>query len=146
MTSLHSKSAVKRHWLYIFSGLLWSIAGSILIWRSIVWLSDLPSDQVIIISILGTLLAIIFFFTGFIKIARKNTKRLASLPERASIFRFASRRSYFIIAAMITLGIVLRNSSLPKQYLTVLYAAMGGALWMGSILFYKTWFNIVREL
>jgi hypothetical protein len=45
-----------------------------------------------------------------------------------------------MIAAMIGMGISLRNSSLPKELLIVPYTAMGGALILGGVLYLRSFF------
>ena len=46
---------------------------------------------------------------------------------------------------MISLGLFLRHSSLPKQYLAVIYLAVGGALFLSSFYYYKLlWRVLVR--
>jgi len=123
------------------AGLLWTIAGSILVERAYGWLYDLETGQLIVVLSLSSVLGLIFFFSGFIKIARKNINRIKSLPDQASVFAFSSWKGYIIIAIMVTAGIMLRNSSFPKHYLAVLYVAMGGSLLMGSFLFYQNYFS-----
>lgn len=136
-----SKPSVPRMWLYAIAGLIWSVAGFILIERAYGWLDDLETVQLIIVLSLGTGLSLIFYFFGFIKIARKNLNRINTLPESVCIFAFTAWKGYLIIAFMVTAGILLRNSAFPKHYLSVLYVAMGGSLLMGSSLFYMKFFN-----
>jgi len=143
MRKLILKTDVPRHWLFMLSGLLWSIAGSILLWRALGWLADVPINSEIISESLGTILGILFFFSLFKKIARKNRSRIASLPKRVAIYKFTSQRSAIIIAGMIAMGIILRSSAFPKHLLAVLYTAMGTTLWFGSFLFYKSWLNVL---
>ncbi|MBA4313646.1 MAG: hypothetical protein C0417_13560 [Chlorobiaceae bacterium] len=134
------KPSVPRRWLFLIAGSLWSIAGFILIERAYEWLNDFKTEQLLLILLLGAALASLFFFTIFIKIARKNINRLFSLPESVCIFAFTAWKGYFLIAFMVTAGIIVRNSSFPKHYLAVIYVAMGGALLMGSFMFHKNYF------
>jgi hypothetical protein len=135
-----NKPSVPRRWLFLIAGSLWSIAGLILIERAYEWLNDFETEQLLLILLLGAALASLFFFTIFIKVARKNINRLFSLPESVCIFAFTAWKGYFLIAFMVTAGIIVRNSSFPKHYLAVLYVAMGGALLMGSFMFHKNFF------
>jgi hypothetical protein len=48
-----------------------------------------------------------------------------------------------IIAVMISLGLFLRHSSLPKQYLAVIYLAVGGALFLSSFYYYKLLWRVL---
>jgi hypothetical protein len=51
-------------------------------------------------------------------------------------------RGYVMIALMITIGLTLRNSTIPKYYLTLPYDVMGGVLLIGSIRFYRQFFVV----
>jgi len=143
MTNFIPKPAVQRKWLYGLAGLLWTIAGTILIERAYGWLTDLTTGELLIVLSLGIIFTLIFYFFGFIKIARKNIIRLNSLPDSVCVFAFTAWKGYFIIAFMITSGILLRHSSFPKHFLAVLYVAMGGSLLLGSILFYL---NFIKQI
>ncbi|MEX2090287.1 MAG: hypothetical protein WEB62_10970, partial [Bacteroidota bacterium] len=48
---------------------------------------------------------------------------------------FLAPRGYVMIALMISLGFLLRQSSIPKPYLSPFYIAMGCALILGSFRF-----------
>ena len=139
--TLLQKPSVSRKWLYAIAGFLWNVAGFILIERAYEWLEDLSSEQLLVVLSLGIMLALIFYFAGFIKIARKNINRIASLPESVCIFAFTAWKGYLIIAVMVTAGILLRHSSFTKHYLAVFYVAMGGSLLLGSSLFYTKFFK-----
>jgi len=45
-------------------------------------------------------------------------------------------KSYAIVAVMITGGVLLRHSAIPKPYLAIVYAAMGGGLFLSSFVYY----------
>jgi hypothetical protein len=46
---------------------------------------------------------------------------------------------------MITLGIILRNSAIPKQYLAVIYTTIGGAIFLSSFHYYGLLWKMVRQ-
>ena len=133
------KPAVVRSKLFILAGVLWSVAGVILFQFSIRWLLAIEVQQEIILALAGLLLAAVFYRWGFRSIVKKNIARLHTLPERPCVFAFASVRSYLLIAVMMTMGIMLRNSSIPKYDLAVPYEAMGGALFLGSLQYFLSW-------
>jgi len=87
-------------------------------------------------------IAVGFFLYSFAlsKVAQKNIDRIGDLPHRTHVWNFIPMRSYLLIAAMIASGIVLRDSSLPKELLIIPYAAMGGALILGSVLYIRSFF------
>jgi hypothetical protein len=75
----------------------------------------------------------------------KNIKRILSLNDKASVFAFQAWTGYLIIAVMMTTGMLLRNSSIPKPYLAVVYLAIGSALLLASMNYYKHFFNIGKS-
>ena len=139
------KPAISKQYLLVISGIIWSIAGIILIERAYIWLSDFKAERLIIVALSGILLGLVFYFAGFIKLARKNIKRIISLPDQVCIFAFTAWKGYLIIAIMVTCGIILRQSSISKHYLAVFYVAMGIALIMGSILFHINYFKNISK-
>jgi hypothetical protein len=56
---------------------------------------------------------------GFRKLARKNLARIQQLNDRACLFSFLAWKSYAIVAVMITGGVLLRHSAIPKPYLAI---------------------------
>jgi len=49
------------------------------------------------------------------------------------VFSFMPWKSYLIITIMMATGFLLRNSPVPKLYLSVIYAGIGGALILSSL-------------
>lgn len=96
------------------------------------WLAPFSWSTEAAFETISLLLALVGYFYGFSKIVRKNVDRIHALPERVCAFAFTPWRGYIMVASMVTLGIVLRNSSIPKVYLSVPYTAMGGMLLIGS--------------
>jgi hypothetical protein len=70
---------------------------------------------------------------GFLKIADKNLNRLLPLTEKKCLFSFMTWRSYLIVLVMVSMGIALRHSSIPKPYLSILYNGIGLALFLSGI-------------
>jgi hypothetical protein len=80
---------------------------------------------------------------GFLKIADKNLKRLLPLTEKKCVFAFMTWRSYFIVVIMVSMGIGLRHSSIPKQYLSILYNGIGLALFLSGIRYFRFFFRLL---
>ncbi len=74
---------------------------------------------------------------GFLKIVDKNLGRISKMEGKRCAFSFMTWRSYFTIAIMVTMGILLRHSAIPKQYLSVLYIGIGMALILSSIRYFR---------
>jgi hypothetical protein len=129
--------AVPRHFLFALAGGLWTIAGTILCVRAEVWLEVFPLRTEIELEALGAMLAVAGYLFLFAHIVQKNIDRITRLPERVCLFAFTAWRGYLLIALMIVLGLVLRSTPVPKDYLSVPYTVMGIILIIGSIRFYR---------
>jgi hypothetical protein len=129
--------AVPRHYLLAVSGSLWTLAGALLCIRATIWLNAFSLPAEIILQALCIGIAVAVYSLMFVKVVQKNIQRIGRLPERACFFAFTSWQGYFMIALMMTIGITLRNSSLPKYYLSIPYDAMGVVLLIGSVRFFR---------
>lgn len=76
--------------------------------------------------------------------AKKNIRRLRRLPDRGCFFAFQAWQSYLIILFMVGLGGTLRNSPIPKNILSVIYTAIGGALFLGSFYYHRHLLRLMR--
>lgn len=126
------KPAVSRRWLMVIAGLVWSLVGIGLGRLAFRWLVPLNLARAAPFGVTGLASAWIAYRYAFSRIAQKNIDRLARAPDTACIFAFQAWKSYFIIVFMVSLGILLRHSPIPKPYLAAMYIAIGGALLLGG--------------
>jgi hypothetical protein len=127
------KPAVHKAVLLLLAGGLWLGVGSMLLFLAISWLRDTALMNRVALGSSGVVFALLIHHFGFLKIADKNLERILPATEKKCIFSFMPWKSYLIIPSMITLGIILRHSSMPKQYLAVLYIGIGLALVLSSV-------------
>ena len=125
-----------RPWLLALAGLMWTAVGVMLGRYAFVWLAHPPSWPHAGLGLAGVAAALPIYRLGFRKLARQNVARIRRLADRACLFSFLAWKSYAIVAVMISGGVLLRNSALPKPYLAILYAAMGGGLFLSSFVYY----------
>ena len=144
MTLSHFKPTVPKCWLFAASGVMWSAVGFMMCATGVGWLADSGTAWGIGLELGGLFLAIIAVRCGFGSVAQKNIRRLRRLPNRGCFFAFQAWKSYLIIMVMIALGIVLRHSSIPKQFLAVAYTGIGGALILGSFYYYQHLVRLIR--
>jgi hypothetical protein len=133
------KPAVSRKSLLLLAGLLWIGTGVMLDHRSYVWLQLEKMPSALLAGSAGFLLALLIHHLGFLRLVDKNLGRILPMEGRRCLFAFMPLRSYFMIALMITLGLLLRHSPLPKLYLSVVYSAIGTALILSSLRYLRYW-------
>jgi len=144
MTLSHLKPTVPKCWLFATSGVMWSAVGIMMCFTAIGWLADSGMGWGMAFALAGLILAMLSVRWGFGGIAQKNIRRLRRLPDRGCFFAFQAWKSYLVIMAMIALGVVLRHSSVPKHFLAVAYMAIGGALIVGSLYYYRHLSRLIR--
>jgi len=130
--------ALPKIWLIIIAGLAWSSIGLFLNLTAFAWLPPLSDTQTPILIGLGLLLALAIGIFGFSMLAKKNIHRIQRLPDKACIFAFQDWTSYPLVAVMITMGIFLRHSTIPKILLAPMYIAIGGGMIIASLQYYRT--------
>jgi hypothetical protein len=137
--------AVPRNWLLVLAGLLWTSVGFYLCFLAYGWLNAIHDRSATLYGASGILVAFAWSRLMFGKTATKSVNRISLLPERTCLFAFTAWRGYAMITVMIATGILLRNSALPRQYLAALYIAMGGALFLSSFVFYRSYWSEIRR-
>ena len=139
------KPAVPKSWLMATAGLMWTGVGVVLCRLAWVWLMAVERPEAELLGAAGIVGAVVVHFFGFSKIARRNIERLEQLSKKACFFAFQAWRSYLLIGFMIALGIILRHSGFPKPYLAVIYATIGGALFLSSFHYYRGLYRMLRN-
>jgi hypothetical protein len=131
------KPAVKKPFLLLLSGTMWFAVGIMLNLYAYHWLIAFRSNNPYIFASIGFVVALVIHHFGFLKLADKNLGRISYMKDNPCVFSFMSWKSYIIVIVMISMGITLRHSSIPKQYLSVLYIGIGLALVLSSIRYFR---------
>jgi len=145
MTLKSLKPAVSKTWLIVLAGLMWSVVGLMLCRLAYHWLVIIHWKWIVPQELLGVILALTAYKFCFSRIARKNIARLSLITEKTCIFAFQRWKSYLVVVLMIILGITLRNSSVPRPYLAIVYTTIGGALFLASLQYYSCLWRIVVQ-
>ena len=135
--------AVDKSVLILMAGLMWCGVGIMLMRYAVSWLSSCSAREQIFFYTLGFLAAMPIHHFGFLKIADKNLNRILALTKKTSPFSFMTWKSYFIVLIMVSMGIALRHSSLPKRYLSILYNGIGLALFLSGIRYFRFFFKLI---
>ncbi len=131
------KPGVPRRVLPIIAGAMWCGVGIMLSVMAYRWLSGY-SGNAWLFAVSGVVFALIMRRFSFLKVAEKNLDRIAELPTRPCIFSFISWKSWILVAFMITLGITLRHSPMPKEYLAVIYMGIGLGLLLSGLKYFRS--------
>ncbi len=137
--------AVDKRILLAISGAIWLSVGIFLCIRAFGWLSGAAGQKELWIGAAGIVLALLIHHFGFLKLVNRNIDRILSKDGKVCIFGFQPWKSYLIIVIMVGMGIALRQSSIPKPYLSVIYIGFGGAMFLSSIRYFRTFFGLFRN-
>jgi len=137
--------SVDKRVLVLLAGLMWCGVGIMLIRFSVLWLSPMGISNALIYYFAGFLAAMPIHHFGFIKIADKNLNRLLPLTEKKCLFSFMTWKSYIIVLIMVSMGIALRHSALPKRYLSILYNGIGLALFLSGIRYLRFFIILLQK-
>ena len=136
--------AIPKRWLLLLAGLMWTGVGVLLSSLAVIWLMKSLSTVSILLGILGVAISIAANRFQFTRLALKNISRILTANDRVCLFSFQAWTGYLIIAVMMSTGIFLRNSAIPKPYLAAVYIGIGGALLQASFNYYRHFFQSVK--
>lgn len=131
------KPAVNKQFLLILSGGMWVAVGIMLNSFAYHWLMGYEGKYTLIFLLVGVTGAFVIHHFGFLKVVDKNLGRISRMEGKPCVFSFMSWKSYLIVLIMVSMGITLRHSAIPKQYLSILYIAIGLALIFSSIRYFR---------
>lgn len=133
------KPAVPRKVLLLIAGAMWCGVGVMLSTMAVGWLSAYEGNAWLF-AVPGIIAALIIHHFGFLRVVDRNLGRISRLAPNPCLFSFISWKSYFLIIVMVSMGIALRHSPIPKQYLSVIYIGIGLALFLSSIRYFRNLF------
>jgi cyanate permease len=136
--------AVDKKILVLLAGMMWCGVGVMLVSFAVSWLSQVEGGRRVLFYSAGFLTAMPIHHFGFLKIADKNLNRLLPLTEKKCVFSFMTWRSYLIVLIMVSMGIALRHSAIPKQYLSILYNGIGLALFLSGLRYFRFSFKLLQ--
>lgn len=131
------KPSVDRYWLFLCAGGLWSLVGVALCELANTWLAAIKWPANLWGALAGLTAGLLLYRFGFSRLVLNNIERINRQPERVCLFAFQTWRSYLLILVMMSLGVLLRHSSLPRILLATLYLGMGTALTLASSGYYE---------
>jgi hypothetical protein len=130
----------ERKILVLIAGALWSIVGLWLLWAAARWIIPNVSEYNILLIAAGFATGLIIYRFGFSRLVATNISRIFSQApgkEKVCIFSFQNTKSYIMIMIMIGLGYILRHLPVSKLYIAPVYIAIGLALLLSSLIYYR---------
>ena len=134
------KPSVSRHNLLFIAGLAWTTAGGILGGRGLSYLIE-NSEYFGWRMAGGLIFGGLFYILLFAKISRKHIRRIHGLNiPYPCAFSFFNLRGYFMMAIMISGGIMLRRFDvINKAWLYNFYVTMAVPLLISASRFFYFW-------
>lgn len=135
---------VKKHTLLLIASLVWLIAGFNVLNIGIITCKNYVTILNIILSLF---VFSIFWFMIFKKLVFKHTNRIKEFKEEFQFFlNFFDKKSFIIMASMITFGVLIRTLHLaPDVFIAVFYSGLGSALFLAGILFGYNYFKYITN-
>lgn len=135
--------AVDKRILVFLAGLMWCGVGVMLLRLAVSWLIQFHGRFLYYLT--GFVIALPVHHFGFLKIADRNLDRLMPITEKKCIFSFMTWRSYIVVVFMVLMGITLRHSGIPKNYLSVLYIGIGFALFLSGLRYFRFFIKLILQ-
>ncbi len=132
------KPAVRRNTLLLSSACLWTVIGLLLLVKGGYRWYQLPDSHPLIIAA-GILAGSIKSFWILDKSARRGIDRILNFADGTCLGAVYSSKTWLLVLCMMSLGVILRNSSFPVQLLCFFYFTIGWALLLSSRLAWKEW-------
>jgi hypothetical protein len=127
------KPGVSKNTLLFVAGILWVMVGIMLNSMAWSWLRTERLGHALSAAAIGFVGSLFIHHFGFLRIVNRNLDRILPMEGKRCVFSFMPWKSYVMVAVMITLGVLLRHSPIPKLYLAVLYIGIGTALILSSV-------------
>lgn len=122
---------VKRNTLLLLAALVWGIAGANILR---IGLAAYPAYLTLWNTLLSVLVFAVFQQAVFGKLVKKHTSRIGAYPdERLFFLRFFDRKSFVIMAVMMTGGILVCGPAAlaPEAFIAIFYTGLGASLLLG---------------
>ena len=134
---------VKKNTLLLLACLVWTAAGVNILRIGLLAYATQVSLPPILLS-----LVVFFRFQVFVfgRLVGKHTRRILGYWEDRQFFlRFFDKKSFLLMAGMMSLGMFLRVSGLaPDPFLAVFYSGLGAALLLAGLLFGRNYGRALR--
>ncbi len=117
---------------------MWTIVGIGLIIRGVLFLvAESRYDILGMVLLFG----IVKYLLVFQKTAQKIAARMGKREGDVFIWSVFPLCTWILIAVMITMGVLIRLSTLPREIYSLVIAGVGLGMFIASVIFWKAWRN-----
>jgi len=136
------KLSVNKNYLMLIAGLVWVLAGCMVMSIGIPLLVRLTPDNNWL-ALLAIIVFLVFYFLIFVKLVNKHVDRIRNKPvAKMPFWYFFDLPSYIIMLVMISGGIILRVEHLiPELLIAFFYSGLGFALFACGTRFLNAFFR-----
>ncbi|MBU1234326.1 MAG: hypothetical protein KKD01_07730 [Proteobacteria bacterium] len=135
---LRLKPGASRSAHLLVSASIWTVVGIMLMLRGGVWLASVGSLWLLFPAfILGMGKSLLILDNS----AKKSIYRIVRFQDGRCLGAVYSVKTWLLVLLMMTAGCLLRNSSLPKEFLGVFYVTVGWGLFFSSRHAWRTWWR-----
>lgn len=128
--------------LILIAGLFWCAGAIMLLIKAKELINITSTKQLIIVSLISSLIIWLKYKFILKKTAIKNINRIILLKSPYYLYQFQAIKMYIAIIIMIAAGTLLRKFSLvDNEILSTLYIGIGGALFLSSFEYFKFLFR-----
>lgn len=139
------KPAAPRSVHLLAASLTWTIVGGLLLATGVRWLVQAREDTwqwwlgaAIVLGAAKAQLALR-------RTARRAIDRIRTRGDGRCLGGFFSIKTWLVVLLMIVVGRLLRTSGLPGEIAGLIYAAVGAALLLGGLAFWKAFGQCIRS-
>lgn len=132
------KPAVRRNTLLLSSACLWTIIGLLLLAKGGYRWMHLADRQPLIV-IAGIVVGSVKSFYILDRAARSGIERILKKADGTCLGAVYSIKTWLLVLCMMSLGVILRDSAIPVQFLCFCYLTIGWALLFSSRLAWREW-------
>lgn len=135
---------VKNTVLFLLAGIIWCIAGFNVLHIGLVFYKPYETPFYMLIS---AIVFACFWFFVFSKLVKKHSKRIGAYGEEKQCFYyFFDKKSFLIMAIMMSVGIGIRAFHLwPDKCIAMFYTGLGAALSLAGIAFFVAYIRYKKS-
>ena len=133
------KPAARAKTHLLAAALLWTVVGLGLTAAGLVWSFGSALPWSLLLAAAGVAAGTVKGRLVIRKMADWNTARIIARGDGHCLGGFLAPKTWLLIAVMMSSGILLRRSGVPRPILGVLYTAVGTGLLFGGCQLWKAW-------